>query len=239
MKKIIMVLLLIAPLLNTVTFAQEYSAGGISFIPIKHATFVIKTKLTTIYVDPVGDVQAFKKFPQPDIILITDIHRDHLAPNIVSSLKQKETIVIGPQAVFERLKYGEILNNGENKTINDINIEAIPMYNLTAERLKYHKKGRGNGYVITLNKKRIYISGDTEDINEMRSLKNIDYAFVCMNLPYTMTVDRAASAVLEMKPAVVIPYHYRGKEGFSDIERFKSLVSKNKDIEVKLLNWYP
>ncbi len=113
------------------------------------------------------------------------------------------------------------------------------MYNLTAERLKYHKKGRGNGYVITLNMKRIYISGDTEDIVEMRSLKNIDYAFVCMNLPYTMTVDKAASAVLEIKPAVVIPYHYRGKGGFSDIERFKTLVSKNKDIEVKLLNWYP
>ncbi len=239
MKKIIMVLLLTMPVLHTWTFAQEYSAGDISFIPIKHATFVIKTKLTTIYVDPVGDVQAFKKFSQPDIILITDIHRDHLAPNIVGSLKQKETIVIGPQAVVERLKYGEILNNGENKTINDINIEAIPMYNLTAERLKYHKKGLANGYVITLNKKRIYISGDTEDIREMRSLKNIDYAFVCMNLPYTMTVDQAASAVLEIKPAVVIPYHYRGKEGFSDIERFKSLVSKNKDIKVKLLNWYP
>jgi L-ascorbate metabolism protein UlaG (beta-lactamase superfamily) len=239
MKKIIILLMLIVPTLSAWTFAQEYSAEGMSFIPIKHATFVIKTKLETIYVDPVGDVQAFKKFPQPDIILLTDIHRDHLTPKLLNSLKQKTTAVIGPQAVVESLGYGEILRNGEIKALNAINIEAIPMYNLTEDRLKYHVKGRGNGYVLTLNNRRIYISGDTEDIKELRSLKNIDSAFVCMNLPYTMTVDQAASAVLEMKPKVVIPYHYRGRGGFSDLERFKKLVSKNKEIEVKLLNWYP
>jgi L-ascorbate metabolism protein UlaG (beta-lactamase superfamily) len=94
------------------------------------------------------------------------------------------------------------------------------MYNLTAERLKFHPKGHGNGYVLTIKKKRIYISGDTEDIKEMRELKDIDYAFICMNLPYTMSVEQAASAVLEMKPRIVIPYHYRGTNGLSDIERF-------------------
>jgi L-ascorbate metabolism protein UlaG (beta-lactamase superfamily) len=104
--------------------------------------------------------------------------------------------------------------------------------------MKFHPKGRGNGYVLTMNRKRIYISGDTEDIKEMRSLKDIDYAFVCMNLPYTMTVDQAASAVLEFKPRVVFPYHYRGKGMFSDLDKFKQLVSKDKDIEVRLLNWY-
>lgn len=239
MKKIMVLLLLIMPALSTWTLAQEYPAGDMSFIPIKHATFVIKTKSATIYVDPVGDVQTLKKFPQPDIILLTDIHRDHLASDIIHSLKKKETTIVGPQAVVDKLKYGKTLNNGESKTIKGIHIEAIPMYNLTAGREKYHPKGRGNGYVLTLNNKRIYISGDTEDIPEMRSLKNIDYAFVCMNLPYTMTVDRAASAVLEMEPAVVIPYHYRGKGGFSDLEKFKRLVSKNKEIEVKLLPWYP
>jgi L-ascorbate metabolism protein UlaG (beta-lactamase superfamily) len=200
---------------------------------------VIKTKSAIIYVDPVGDVQAFKELPQPDVILLTDIHRDHLAPELIQVLKQKKTNIIGPQTVVEKLAYGEILKNGQNKAINDINIKAIPMYNLTAGREKFHPKGRGNGYVLTLNDKRIYISGDTEDIPEMRSLKNIDYAFICMNLPYTMTVDQAASAVLEMKPKVVIPYHYRGKGGFSDLEKFKRLVSENKEIQVKLLSWYP
>ncbi len=105
-------------------------------------------------------------------------------------------------------------------------------------KLKYHEKGRGNGYVITVDNKRIYISGDTEDIKEMRSLKDIDYAFVCMNLPYTMTVNQAASAVLEFKPKIVFPYHYRGKDGLSNVERFKNLVSMDKKIEVVLMDWY-
>jgi L-ascorbate metabolism protein UlaG (beta-lactamase superfamily) len=225
MKKVTILLLLILPAWSTWTLAQEYSAGDMSFIPVQHATFVIKSKSATIYVDPVGDVQAFKNFPPPDIILLTDIHRDHFAPTLIQSLKQKETTIVGPPNVVEKLLYGETLKNGEKKTVNNIIIEAIPMYNLTPERAKFHPKGRGNGYVIALNNKRIYISGDTEDIPEMRSLKKIDYAFLCMNLPYTMNVEQAASAVLEMKPKVVLPYHYRGKGGLSDLEKFRTLTA--------------
>ena len=227
-------------LLSTVmAYAQNDSENSIIFTPIKHGTFVINASDITIYIDPVGDTENFKNISPPDIILITDIHGDHLSPESVKSVQQKETVIIGPKAVIDKLGYGEILNNGDIKTLKNVSIEAVPMYNLTEERSKYHEKGRGNGYVVTLNKKRIYISGDTEDIEEMRELKEIDYAFVCMNLPYTMTVEQAASAVLEFKPKVVFPFHYRGTEGFSDIEKFKKLVSKDKDIEARFLNWYP
>jgi L-ascorbate metabolism protein UlaG (beta-lactamase superfamily) len=109
------------------------------------------------------------------------------------------------------------------------------MYNLTAERLKFHTKGRGNGYVVTLGGKRIYLSGDTEDIPEMLALKNIDVAFVCMNLPYTMTVEQAARAVRAFRPRVVYPYHYRG----SDLNKFKELVGTDAGVEVRLREWYP
>jgi L-ascorbate metabolism protein UlaG (beta-lactamase superfamily) len=217
--------------------AQDKSSESIKFVPIQHSTMVIKTTQATIFVDPVGDIKQFKDF-SPTIILITDIHGDHLDAGAVTSLKKKNTKIIGPKAVIEQLKEGQILNNGKTTKVGDIIIEAIPMYNLTEERLKFHEKGRGNGYVITADKKRIYISGDTEDIAEMRQLKNIDYAFVCMNLPYTMTVDQAASAVLEMKPKVVLPFHYRGKGGFSDVDIFKELVSQDNTIEVRILNWY-
>jgi len=234
----VLLLMLITSILFTGAVTQDKAEDKITFTSIKHATFVIQTPKIAIFVDPVGDIKAFNKFPQPDIILITDIHGDHLDSEVVNSMKQEKTIIIGPQAVVNKLKYGEILKNGENKTFSIINVEAVPMYNLTKERLKFHEKGRGNGYVVTVNKKRIYVSGDTEDIKEMRSLKNIDYAFVCMNLPYTMTVEQAASAVLEFKPKVVFPYHYRGTSGFSDVEKFKDLVSKSKKIKVKLLDWY-
>lgn len=122
----------------------------------------------------------------------------------------------------------------------DVAIEAIPMYNLREEALKFHEKGRGNGYILTLGGERVYISGDTEDIPEMRNLENIDIAFVCMNLPYTMTVESAASAVLDFKPKKVYPYHYRGTEGLSDVGKFKTLVNEgDSSIDVIQLDWYP
>ena len=134
----------------------------------------------------------------------------------------------------------DVLNNGDSKERYDIMVEAIPMYNLREEALKFHEKGRGNGYVLNIDGERIYFSGDTEDIPEMRSLENIDKAFVCMNLPYTMTPESAADAVLEFKPKSVYPYHYRGKPDVSDVSKFKMLVnSDNPEIEVVQLDWYP
>ena len=113
------------------------------------------------------------------------------------------------------------------------------MYNLPESPSSMHTKGRGNGYLIEAGNKRIYISGDTEDIPEMRNLKNIDVAFVCMNLPYTMDIKQAAGAVLAFKPKIVYPYHYRGKDGLSDVQEFKRMViSANKMIDVRLLKWY-
>lgn len=238
MKVLVLIILVLGVTVFSVIFGQDDTANKIKFFPIEHATMVIETSEATIYVDPVGEMKAFADYPAPDVVLITDIHSDHLNEDMVGALKQDETIIVAPKAVVDKLGYGQILNNGESTTADNLKIEAIPMYNMTEGRLKYHPKGRGNGYVITADGKRIYISGDTEDIPEMRNLKNIDYAFVCMNLPYTMSVEQAASAVLEMKPKVVFPYHYRGTDGFSDIEKFKELVSKDKDIEVRLLNWY-
>jgi len=219
-------------------FTQDLNNNEITFTPISHASFVIQTSEKTIFVDPVGDIDTYSTFSPPDIILITHTHGDHLSKEIVNSVKKEKTVVVAPKAVIDQLRYGEILKNGDKKTFAGVMIEAVPMYNLTEDRLNFHKKGQGNGYVVTLDEKRIYISGDTEDIVEMRELKEIDFAFICMNLPYTMTVEQAASAVLEMKPKVVYPYHYRGQGGFSDIEKFKKLVNKDNSIEVRFLEWY-
>src|SRR5438034_11387988 len=166
----------------------------------------------TIYADPVGGGKRFDGLPKPDLILVTDIHGDHLDAGTLEAIAGGATIV-APAAVAEKLpeklrKQTTVLANGETKTVAGVNVEAVPMYNLTADRLKYHNKGRGNGYVVMVGGKRVYISGDTEDIPEMRALKNIDVAFICMNLPYTMTEQQAASAARECKHKMAYPYHY-------------------------------
>jgi len=212
--------------------------------PISHGSLIIEYGEEMIYVDPVGDIEDFKDYKKPTIILITDIHGDHLNLETLERISDSMISLVIPRAVNERLNgkvKGEriVINNGDTKSINSMEIEAIPMYNLREEALKFHEKGRGNGYVINRNDSRIYISGDTEDIPEMRALKNIDIAFVCMNLPWTMTVEKAADAVLEFKPQQVFPYHYRGTDGLSDVETFKSIINtENETIKVNLLDWY-
>src|SRR6266498_1243587 len=215
------------------------SDGDVVVHPINHATFVMGWKEKTIYADPVGGDKRFDGLPRPDLILVTDIHGDHLNTETLEALAGEKTAIVAPAAVAEKLpeklrKQTTVLANGETKSVAGISVEAVPMYNLTADRLKFHTKGRGNGYVVTLGGKLIYLSGDTEDIPEMRALKNIDVAFVCMNLPYTMTEEQAASAVREFKPKIVYPYHYRG----SDTGKFKTLVGSDSGVEVRLRYWY-
>lgn len=213
--------------------------------PVSHATAVINWDDTTIYLDPVGGAEVFKGMDKPNLVLITDIHGDHLDAKTLNALKLGDTKIIVPKAVKDELPKSfsgnlEIVNNGETVEEQGLSIKAIPMYNLREEAKQFHAKGRGNGYVLEKDGVRLYIAGDTEDIPEMRNLKNIDIALVPMNLPYTMTVEKAADAVLEFAPKKVYPYHYRGKDGKSDVQKFKELVGKgNKDIEVVLTDWYP
>lgn len=215
--------------------------------PISHATMVLEWDGKTIYVDPVGGTAAFEGQPSPDLILVTDIHGDHLNVETLQGVSTDKVKMMVPQAVAEQLPSEfdaqvDVLNNGDFKERFGFKVEAIPMYNLREEALKFHPKGRGNGYVIEKDGKRVYISGDTEDIPEMRALKNIDIAFVCMNLPYTMTEIKAAQAVVDFQPAVVYPYHYRGADGLSDVNKFKSYIMKSSvgtKIAVEQLDWYP
>lgn len=220
--------------------------GKIRIYPIEHASLVLTFNDKTIFIDPQGSLKNYTDFPSPDLILLTDIHGDHLDLELLSQLKTSDTQFIVPIAVAQKMpkKYKNqlvIVKNGQLVYRSDFSINAIAMYNLPETTDSKHPKGRGNGYILTIDNRNIYISGDTEDIPEMRNLRNIDLAFVCMNLPYTMDINQAASAVLAFKPAIVYPYHYRGKNNqFLDVQQFKELVeSKNTAIEVRLRNWYP
>jgi L-ascorbate metabolism protein UlaG (beta-lactamase superfamily) len=221
----------------------ETVAGVATIHPIEHATFVLEWKGRTVAVDPVGGGDSFSGLPTPGLVLITHQHGDHLSVDTVEALADEATQIVVPPSVAERLPEAwqdrvTVLRNGERTSWHDILIEAIPAYNLTPDRLKFHPRGRDNGYVLGLGETRIYISGDTEDIPEMRALEDIDAAFLCMNLPYTMDVSAAASAVNEFRPKVVFPYHFRGQSGMSDIDRFRELVGEGSDSEVRLLEWY-
>ncbi|HKF52427.1 MAG TPA: MBL fold metallo-hydrolase [Candidatus Acidoferrales bacterium] len=219
---------------QTQTF--DTSAGVVKITPVYHASLLIEAGGKNIYVDPAKPAN-FSGLPPADLILITDIHGDHMDPGSISQISKSGTEIMAPPAVVKTVAAAQSISNGETKTWNDWTIEAIPMYNIQrgpSPGQFYHTKGRGNGYVLTYGGKRFYFSGDTENIPEMRALKNIYVAFVCMNLPYTMPPDEAAQAVKAFHPQIVIPYHYRG----SDLNVFKNDL-QGTGIELRLLDWYP
>lgn len=213
----------------------ETSAGPVKITIVRHASLMIEAGGRVIHVDPWSQGN-YDGLPKADLILLTDTHGDHLDPKAIALLKKDGTRIMGPAAVSQTIPETIVIANGETQKWGAWTIEAIPMYNINrgpAPGKVFHEKGRGNGYVLTYGGKRFYLSGDTEDIPEMRALKNIDVAFVCMNLPYTMTPEEAAAAVRAFAPKIVYPYHYRQ----SDTNIFAEKL-KGTSIEVRLRDWY-
>jgi L-ascorbate metabolism protein UlaG (beta-lactamase superfamily) len=213
----------------------QTSAGAVKITPLYHASTLIEAGGKIIYVDPANPAKV-AGLPKADLILITHIHPDHMDPASIGEISKAGTDILAPLAVLATVKTAKPIANGETKTWQGWTIEAIPAYNLMrgpAPGKLFHDKGRGNGYVLTYGGVRFYFSGDTEGIPEMRALKNIDVAFVCMNLPYTMPPEEAADAVKAFHPKVVIPYHYHG----SDLSVFQKRL-EGTGIEVRLLDWY-
>lgn len=241
--------------LPRVGFAASHSGGGdviptetgeIKIHPIEHASAILETPAGVIYIDPVGNQEEYADAPAPNLVLITHEHGDHYSPELLTGLTGGNVPIITNPAVHGMLPEmlqpnARPLANGELTDEIGITIEAIPAHNLTENRMNFHPVGRDNGYVLNIDGRRVYFSGDTEDVPEMRSLENIDLAFVCMNLPFTMSAEQAASAVADFKPKVVYPYHYRGRNGGTqDPDEFAALLLEQAGgVEVRKGEWYP
>jgi L-ascorbate metabolism protein UlaG (beta-lactamase superfamily) len=221
------------------------AGGDITIAPIAHATVQVEQAGHVILVDPTtnagfdgvsGTLRVdYDQLKPPTLVLVTDEHSDHYDRARLQSLKAaggSPPAIVAPAAVASKVDGAVTIGNGESKVVDGIEIEAVPMYNTVGQEA-FHPKGRGNGYVITLGGKRIYFAGDTACTAEMRALKNIDIAFLPMNLPYTMTPTDAAICAVAFKPAIAYAYHYRGQ----DANRFATTLVGT-GIEVRLRDWY-
>lgn len=180
--------------------------------PLIHASIRICYDGKEIEIDPVGKLgdrtTDYSQFPKADLILVTHEHHDHLDPEAIKTLENKDTVVIANPNSAAILGYGNMMKNGDVKTVDGIEIKAVPAYNVSPDKLQFHPKGRDNGYVLNLDGIRIYIAGDTEPIPEMKELGDIDIAFLPCNLPYTMTPQQLIEAAETIKPKVLYPYHF-------------------------------
>jgi L-ascorbate metabolism protein UlaG (beta-lactamase superfamily) len=197
---------------------------------VGHASLILEWDGKTIYVDPWSKLADYSKFPKADLILITHLHPDHFDRTALAAILRDGTHCIVTQEVYNEWKRGTVMKNGDSVMILGVKIDAVPAYNTTAGRDKFHPKGRDNGYVVTIAGKRIYIAGDTEYIPEMAGLVNIDCAFLPMNQPYTMVPEQVAAAARAFHPKILYPYHF----GETDCSVVRKLLADRKDIEVRL-----
>jgi L-ascorbate metabolism protein UlaG (beta-lactamase superfamily) len=211
------------------------SQGDLEITFIGHGTLMMTFGGKVIHIDPVGSYADYSKLPQADLILVTHEHGDHLDPKAIGILRKSGSDVVGTEKCTEKLQNVSIIKNGESKVFQGFKVEAVPAYNIVHMRgpgSPFHPKGQGNGYVLTFADKRVYVGGDTEKIPEMKNLKNIDIAFLPMNLPYTMTPEMVADAAKVIRPKILYPYHF----GNTDTSKLVELLKNEKGIEVRIRN---
>ncbi len=202
---------------------------------IGHGTLMFTFGTQIVHVDPFTKVADYATLPKADVVIITHEHYDHFDLKALALVRTEKTKVVLTEACSKQVKNGITMKNGDVQTINGLNIEATPAYNIVHKRdngQPFHGKGMGNGYIITFGDKRVYVAGDTENIPEMKSLKEIDCAFLPMNLPYTMTPEMVADAAKAFQPKILYPYHF----GDTDTSKLLKLLQDQKNIEVRIRN---
>lgn len=209
------------------------SAGDLKITFVGHGTLAFTFGGKVIHVDPVSQEADYNKMPKADLILITHEHPDHLDPDAIKLIRKKDTQILLTAMCAQKVKDGIVMKNGDVKTLGGLKIEAVSAYNIVSKRgdgMPFHPKGNGNGYIITFGDKKVYVAGDTENTPEMKKLKDIDIAFLPMNMPYTMTPEMVADAARAFKPKILYPYHF----GDTDTAKIVKLLEGEKGIEVRI-----
>jgi L-ascorbate metabolism protein UlaG (beta-lactamase superfamily) len=241
MSKISLVLVLLAvgfTMMGAVLLTLEEdsipTSGGVLRISfVGHASLFFTFDGKVVHIDPVSGEGDYRSFPKADLILITHEHFDHLDAEAVRLIHKPGTQVVVSQACAGKIKDAVVMKNGDQKTIQGFDVEAVPAYNILHKRSEgapFHPKGQGNGYVIKFGDKRVYVAGDTEPIPEMKSMGAVDIAFLPMNLPYTMSPEMTAEAARIINPKILYPYHY----GETDTSKLIELLKSSPGIEVRI-----
>lgn len=211
----------------------ETSAGELEITFIGHGTLMFRFDGKVIHIDPWTRLADYSKLPKADLVFVTHHHGDHLDPAAIEKIKKDNTLLVLTEISAENIEGGIVMRNGDAQTFMGIDVLAVPTYNSIHMRDSgepFHPEGEGNGYVLTFGDTRVYIAGDTENTPEMKDLKEIDIAFLPMNLPYTMTPEMVADAIGAFMPKVLYPYHY----GETDLSELIELLKDNKDTEVRI-----
>jgi L-ascorbate metabolism protein UlaG (beta-lactamase superfamily) len=211
----------------------QTSAGDLEITFLGHGTLMMAFDGKIIHVDPFGRVADYARLPKADLVLITHEHGDHMDLGALAHVRTGQTEVVLTETCARQVEGGIVMRNGDTRAVKGVTIEAVPAYNVLHKRgngQPFHPKGVGNGYILTFGDTRVYVAGDTENTPEMKALRDIDCAFLPMNVPYTMTPEMVADAAKAMQPKILYPYHY----GDTDTSKLVELLKEQPGIEVRI-----
>jgi L-ascorbate metabolism protein UlaG (beta-lactamase superfamily) len=211
----------------------QTSAGDLEITFLGHGSLMLAFDGKIIHVDPFGRVADYAQLPKADLVLITHEHGDHMDLGALAHIRTGQTEVVLTETCAEQVEGGIVMRNGDTRTVKGVAIEAVPAYNIVHKRPNgqpFHPEGVGNGYILTFGDKRVYVAGDSENTPEMKALRDIDCAFLPMNLPYTMTPEMVADVAKAMQPKILYPYHY----GDTDTSKLVELLKEQPGIEVRV-----
>jgi L-ascorbate metabolism protein UlaG (beta-lactamase superfamily) len=209
------------------------SQGPLTITFIGHGTLFFTFGGKVIHIDPWSQLADYSKLPRADLIMITHEHRDHLDLEAIKAIRTDSTALVLTETCAEQISGGIIFKNGDVDTIQGLPIEAMAAYNIVHMRSNgqpFHPPAVGNGYILTFSDLRVYVAGDTENTPKMKALRDIDVAFLPMNLPYTMTPQMVADAAKAFQPKILYPYHY----GDTDTSELIELLKDLPEIEVRI-----
>jgi len=199
------------------------------------ASFIVESKEISICFDP-----FFKTEKKVDLILVSHAHPDHCDLGVIKEIRKENTKIVTNEEAGKNIAGAEIIKAGESKNIAGVKIIGVEGYNL---KIPNHQKGKDLGFIIEIQGKRIYHAGDTDLIEEMKQIKNIDLALLPVGGTYTMNVDQCVEAVKLIQPKVVIPMHYGkiklGSQEFelkANIDDFKKRVKRATKTKIIILS---
>lgn len=209
------------------------SDGPLIITFVGHASLIFEWKNEVIHIDPSSREANYYKLPKATKIFVTHDHGDHCDPASLKAITQDNTKTFMSALAHEKWNQGMVLRPGQQVSVDGVDIETLPAYNLVHKRDNgefYHPKGVGNSYLLSFGGLRIFIGGDTENTPEMKALKAIDIAFLPMNLPYTMTPEMVADAAKAFKPRILYIYHY----GKSDLDQIRKLMADEPAVDLRI-----
>ena len=222
------------PAYPTDTFTTR-EGDEVTFHFYAHASLAIEWREQLIYIDPVMDHANYKQLPKAAAVLITHHHSDHFDREAVDAVTTRTSEILCDRTTAEafEMECHTMRPGSVAEPLPGLKVEAVAAYNTSEGHLQFHPREREDcGYILTIGGSRIYVAGDTELTDEMKSLQDIDVAFLPVNQPYTMTVEQAVEAVKAIRPARFYPYHYGQVEQTTDLEALKAQLEGITEVRV-------